>query len=298
MRFRPRRALILLATAMVLGLAVRGDGPAVFVSREVWTMEGANFGGWSGLEVSADGDRFTAISDRGWLAEGVLTRNALGRLTGVDATPTGRLEDAEEGLFDNDIRDAEGLAQAPDGRVFVAFEVIRRVFSYPDGQGKAPTALPLYRDFIALRPNMSLEALAIGADGALYTLPETARGHPSITVYRFDGAGWQDFGELSRIDRRFSQVGADIGPDGRFYLLERRLSPRIGFATRVRRFDLDEDGLSAETVLLQTRPGTHDNLEGLAVWRDPGGRIRLTMISDDNFGPYQKTEFIEYVVPN
>jgi hypothetical protein len=49
-------------------------------------------------------------------------------------------------------------------------------------------------------------------------------------------------------------------------------------------------------VLLRSAAGTHDNLEGLAVWRDVGGHIRLTMISDDNFRFFQKTEFVEYVV--
>ena len=41
----------------------------------------------------------------------------------------------------------------------------------------------------------------------------------------------------------------------------------------------------------------HDNLEGLAVWRDDSGAIRLTMISDDNFNLLQRTELVEYAVP-
>jgi hypothetical protein len=48
---------------------------------------------------------------------------------------------------------------------------------------------------------------------------------------------------------------------------------------------------------LETVPRTHDNLEGIAVWRDAEGFIRLTMISDDNGrAPFQRTEFVEYRV--
>ena len=42
--------------------------------------------------------------------------------------------------------------------------------------------------------------------------------------------------------------------------------------------------------------GEHDNLEGIAVWRDRNGDIRITMISDDNYRAFQRTEFVEYRV--
>ena len=53
--------------------------------------------------------------------------------------------------------------------------------------------------------------------------------------------------------------------------------------------------LTSET-LLTTQSWRHDNLEGLSVWRDAQNRIRLTMISDDNFRMIQRTQFVEYVV--
>lgn len=296
MRFRPGRALILLTGALVLGVVARSEGKAVFVSRTVWSMDDPAFGGWSGLEVSGDGRNFTAVADRGWITEGTLVRNRAGRITEVRAAPPRRLADTADGFFGHEPRDAEGLATGPAGEVYVSFEAVRRVVFYPDASGTAPDVLPIYRDFIGMRPNRSLEALAIDGGGVLFTLPETSPEKGAIPVYRFDGSRWRPFGALPRADQPFSPVGADIGPDGRFYLLERRFSPRIGFATRIRRFDLDESGFSGETELLRTRLGTHDNLEGLAVWRDEAGRIRLTMISDDNFGRWQDTEFVEYLV--
>ena len=90
-------------------------------------------------------------------------------------------------------------------------------------------------------------------------------------------------------------VGADIGPDGRLYLLERDFKGLLGFRSRVRRFDISDSGLSHETVLLESRPLQYDNLEGISVWRDAQD-IRLTLISDDNFGMLQRTELVEYRV--
>ena len=76
-------------------------------------------------------------------------------------------------------------------------------------------------------------------------------------------------------------------PDGALYVLERSFTG-LAFASRVRRVRETPDGWRDRTVL-QTPPGRHDNLEGLAVSRDGEGRIRLTMISDDNNIAYQRT---------
>ena len=296
MRFRPGRALILFAAALVLGFAGRSEGRATFVSRIVWTMDAPGFGGWSGLDVTDDGRGFVAISDRGRITAGTFRRDGAGRLAGARAGEIHRLGDSARGFFRGDPRDAEGLAVAPDGRVFVAFEAVNRVLAYADARGREATVLPLHLDFIGLIPNTSLEALAIDASGALYTLPEAVVTGGPFPVYRFDGQSWDRFGAVRDRGDGFAPVGADIGPDGRFYLLERRYVERTGFATRVRRYDLTETGLANETDLLVTRTGTHDNLEGLAVWRDKSGRMRLTMVADDNFGRWQHSEIVEYLV--
>ncbi len=66
----------------------------------------------------------------------------------------------------------------------------------------------------------------------------------------------------------------------------------MGFRSRVRSFDLTGGD---ERLELKTGIGTHDNLEGIEVWRDGGGHLRATMISDDNQLPLlQRTEFVDY----
>ena len=89
---------------------------------------------------------------------------------------------------------------------------------------------------------------------------------------------------------RFLPVGLDFGPDGNLYLLERDFAG-VGFRSRVRRFGPDG---GAEQTLLQTRTGQFDNLEGISVWRDRRGGLRLTMVSDDNFRFFQQTQIVEF----
>jgi len=43
---------------------------------------------------------------------------------------------------------------------------------------------------------------------------------------------------------------------------------------------------------------THDNLEGVSVWRDADGALRATLVSDDNFRFLQQTEIVEYLLPD
>ena len=112
-------------------------------------------------------------------------------------------------------------------------------------------------------------------------------------IFRYSDGRWDRLYKLSRSDG-FLPVGADFGPDGRLYVLERSFHGISGFANRVRSFELGSATLHDEKVLLKTLPGTHDNLEGLAVWTTDAGNLRATMISDNNFNIFQRTEFVEY----
>ncbi|GKY88828.1 hypothetical protein STA1M1_26970 [Sinisalibacter aestuarii] len=259
-------------------------------------MQDEAFGGWSGLELSPDGKTFVTISDKGSILTGRIDRDAQGRIVSVAAGTIRAMRHTDGGTLPRYYNDSEGLALAPDGRVFVSFEAMHRVVEYANASVERATTLPAHPNFEKLRNNSSLEALAIGPDGALYTVPERSGGATRpFPVYRFADGDWTIFARIPRRDD-FLPVGADIGPDGRFYLLERLFYGIFGFASRVRRFDITADGFTNETELLRTKAGTHDNLEGLAVWRDEAGAMRLTMISDNNFKFFQTTEFVEYLV--
>ena len=287
---------VALAALVTPALTAAPTGPAAFASRLTWSMDDPAFGGWSGLEVSADGARFVTISDKGSLMTGQILRDGDGRITGVEPDAIRPLGHTDGGPLPRYWNDSEGLAIAEDGRVFVSFEAQHRVNQYADTGVTKATELPRPRAFKKMQNNASLEALAIDADGTLYVLPERSGSTEApFPVYRFRAGAWDQPFDIRR-EGDFLAVGADIGPDGRFYLLERKFTGLLGFATRVRRFDLGADGLSNEETLFVSAVGTYDNLEGLAVWRDAAGALRLTMISDDNFKFFQKTEFVEFVV--
>ncbi len=253
----------------------------------VWDRDEKGSGGFSGLEVSADGMDFTAITDRGSIVTGRFIRTD-GVITGIDAGPLTGLTDSIGSRFRRDRNDSEGLAIAPDGTIIISFERTHSLRML-EAVGAPTSRAILHPDHAEIAPNASLEALAIGPDGALYTLPERSgrAGWPFHVMRWKDGVWDQPF----NIPRRgaFLPVGADIGPDGLLYLLERDFLG-IGFRNRIRRFDLTG---GAEEHILQTGLGDFDNLEGIAVWHDGNG-LRLTLISDNNFQPFQETLFVEY----
>lgn len=296
MHKRPLFALIL-GFALIGGLQGSASPPlpAGYLQSYRWALDDANFGGLSGIEVWPDGERFLAISDKGAFVEGRIARAADGSIAGVSSGPMQPLlARGSEGLAKGRT-DSEGLAVGPDGRVFVSFEGVARVLEYDRISGSARN-LPSHPDFARFQLNSALEALAVDDAGTLYTLPERsgAMDRP-FPVYRFRGGVWDQPFDLPRRGG-FLAVDADVGPDGRFYLLEREFQGLAGFATRVRSFALTGGGVGDERVEMQSATGQHDNLEGLSVWRDGTGGLRMTMVSDDNFNFFQTTEIVEYRV--
>lgn len=285
---------IILAAALLAGCGQafgQSTAPGISqIGRFVWTDDAAQFGGMSGIEVTQDGSRFIALSDRGTLWTGTISRTD-GIITAMTPDLTTVLQTSDGTPVRGATADSEGLALAPDGTVYISFEGLARVAAYPDVTGPA-TRLPRPPDFAQMEANAALEALAVGPDGAVYTVPERS-GRPlrPFPIYRFFDGRWTTPFAIPRTEA-FLPVGADIGPDGLFYLLERDFTG-LGFRSRVRRFGLD--GSRGET-LLQTRTGLHDNLEGISVWRDITGAIRITLIADDNFMFFQTTEIVEYRV--
>ncbi len=295
MHKRRRRALI----AGVLAGFWAGAQPALSASAEylqsyVWTAPGKMFGGFSGLDIDPDGKRFYALSDRVALFWGVIERDETGRITGIKLAGQRHLKDSKgRGLPGGGYTgDSEGLAVAPDGSIYISFEGLHRVMHHlrPDAPG---TPLPRPDGFDKFQRNSGMEALAIDAEGALWTLPErSGKLERPFPVWRFKDGKWDQPFTIPR-NGNWLPTGADFGPDGKFYLLERDFWGVLGFLTRVRRFDLGPEGFTNEEVLIETFPMRHDNLEGIAVWRDDQG-TRLTMISDDNFFFAQRTELVEY----
>lgn len=270
------------------GLALRG----------AWVLKGdrPEFGGLSGLVVR-DGKLF-AVSDRGWwlgadLAEEAgqpVLRNA--RMAPM-RDPRGRDYDKSGG-------DAEGLSldrsASGEARLAVSFERDHRIMRLgPDGRlggRRAPDA------FNQLHGNAGIEALAELPGGGLIALAEGRDGDfTPVFALSEDGSVTESRLQLSWLH---SVTGADVGPDGRLYLVLREYSALFGISIRVVRYRLESDGLpvpdSAETLAAYEAASGIDNMEGISVEPRPDGSVRLWLISDDNFRGTQRTVLIEFDV--
>lgn len=260
-----------------------------------WRADPVWFGGFSGIELSSDGSHMVVLSDRTHVARADIKRQG-GEIAAVTLRGVQHLRTSKGRQILGRVMDSEGLALAPDGSLFISFEGLSRVVHHKTDASPA-RVLPRPDAFRGLPLNKSLEALAIDPQGRLYTLPENAlNAAGEIPVWRWNGARWSQPFSLPRRGG-FLPVGADFGPDGRFYLLERNFV-FIGFRSRLRRWDITDQGAINEVTLFESSTGVHDNLEGLSVWRDAAGRLRATMVSDDNFKSLQRTELVEYTLPD
>jgi hypothetical protein len=308
----PRRSrLAVIAAAALVAFGLQGSASPTktsgFLGAFRWSVADPRFGGFSAIDLSADGVQFTALNDKGAFVQGRLLRAADGTITAVEMGPIRLLKSYTNEPIAIGRNDSEGIAVAADGTTYVSFEGVARVLRYRDLNGVAEN-LPTPPEFRAFPRNASLESLAIDAKGVLYTIPEEVAGSKRMRlltgqpgnpngldfpVWRFADGAWTQPFDLPR-DGVFLPVAADFGPDGRLYVLERSFRGIAGFASRVRSFKVGPKALTDARTHLQSPTGLHGNLEGLSVWRDGSGAIRLTMISDDNFIALLRTEIVEY----
>jgi hypothetical protein len=250
--------------------------------------------GLSAIHLYPGGAQGLVLSDRGHLAEVTFERDAQEGLRAVmvDAIhPLGAAGSQGASV------DAEGLAVSPAGTIHVALEGARGgailALAHPGAPAMMLAPPPGAR---GLPRNKGIETLAVDAGGRLIALPETwTRAAGGFwPVWRRDaGGGWDEIGRIAR-DGPFRPVAADIAADGALWLLERAVA-LTGFAARLRRF---APGLWGEgETALETAPGVHGNLEGLSLWADSAGRLRATMVADDNLIGLQRSEIVEYRLP-
>ncbi|MEM9060070.1 MAG: esterase-like activity of phytase family protein [Pseudomonadota bacterium] len=255
------------------------------------TSDNSDFGGLSGL-LMADG-KLIAVSDGGWW----FLADVEDRGNGLFPTLSGYapMTDADGIRLDKGGRDAEGLT-VRDGFMAVSFEHDHRI-SFHLEEGRLDDDVTDAR-FERFRSNKGLEGLATTPDGWIIAIPEEPAGSEfPVFVLRYSG----EFDRAALpVTGRHLVTGADVGPDGRLYVLKRDFSLLLGFSIRVERYDLDSDGFplpdTLKTLAAWENASGIDNMEGIALWTDSRGDMRLTLISDDNFNALQRTILMDFTV--
>lgn len=257
------------------------------------------FGGFSGLHISKNRQRLTAVSDKGyWFTAGLVYDDA-GRLTGLIDTAIAPMLGIDGGRLQTPAsRDAESIARWRQHDLIVGFERNHRLRSYT-GPGATPlreSTPPVLRN--APR-NGGAEAIARLPNGNLIVLSERLEASPGILAGWIGRAGlWRAIG-YRRVGR-FRPVGASTAPDGTLFLLERRFTVLGGLASRissVSAVELTKGGIfeSRETAQL-VPPLVTDNFEGISVSHSARGETLLYIISDNNFNRLQRTLLLLFVL--
>ncbi|MFN7178752.1 esterase-like activity of phytase family protein [Hyphomonas sp.] len=274
-----------LTEAQAAALAKRLPAGASLAGGWELTSDDPNFGGLSGLAL-AEGNLLAVTDAGGWVALGLIddapASAAIAYMKGAD----GRF------LSGKTENDAEGLAWR-EGIAFVSYERDFRVEAFDlGGCGAAAmavrvAALPGEFEGKPVDTNSGPEALALTPEGALlFGYEGLADATSPIGQVLADGTGrWT--GRLADNPKGFALVAMDVVrlPSGeeREIALYRAFDPVRG-ARSVLVWGAGED-----QRLTLSRPVLTDNFEGLAAEVLPDGRLRLWIVSDDNFSKLQRT---------
>jgi hypothetical protein len=255
-----------------------------------------DFGGLSGLIVSADGARFLAITDNSNWLTGTLSYRG-GKLVGLQGTSIAPLLDPKGKPLSGKSGDAEGLTGSLDGDVFVSFERDHRIWRYAfgkDGLAAKAVAVPAPAQLAQAPDNGGLEGIGRLQDGRLLALTESF--HDDAGNIR----GWllKDGAdpEAVTLKRRapFDLTDVQQLPGGDVLTLERRFNRigGVGFAMRrIKGADVVGGAvLDGDVVADAGMNFIIDNMEGLSVRTDDDGRTLVYVVSDNNFNePVQQT---------
>lgn len=248
-------------------------------------------GGLSGLALSDDGTRFTAVGDRGILVRGRLIREN-GVLIEARQDSVDRLRDREGAILEGLNNDAEGLDITADGDPIVSFENLHRVAVFDDQT--VEHRLPRFPRLHLKLPNVAFESLALDDRQRPVVILEGPRDDPGVSeIFRLDLGRWRVTGTL-RLSDGFLPVGSDFGPDGALYVLERRFG-LSGFRSRIRKL-AGPEGKDMEGVVVWSPKRGYGNLEGLSVWTDDTGALRATMVADNNYLPFLPRGLTEIIL--
>lgn len=298
-----------------VGLSILGDasaGPFLEWRGSLTLSSGAEkFGGFSGLLLSDDCRRLTAIGDDGWwMSAGLTYAGEADQLTDVTAMElhpmlarTGKRGTSKTA------RDAEALTLLDDGTLAVGFESRPRIEAFNfrrGGYAARPVTIPLPKAIAQGPENGEMEALGFAREGRLagkfLAIAENnldEKGAARAWVWRPQGMAVVDF--AIELPSGYRATDLAFLPGGQEALvLVRAFFPGLtgmGIA-RLRLDEIAPGKTITPEILFQARQPMHiiDNMEGIAVCRHKG-ETRITVISDDNYlAGLQRTILIQFAL--
>ncbi|MGO4571889.1 esterase-like activity of phytase family protein [Microvirga sp. 2TAF3] len=265
------------------------------------------FGGFSGLWRSPEGRQIVAVADNAqWLTARVQTSD--GRLSGLaDAKLAPLLHDNGRPLSGTRYYDTESLTIA-DGVAYVGIERKHAIMRFDWGsQGVVargnlvPLPERIREEIQNLPNNRGLEAIGVAPPrsplaGAVVAIAERSPKHDRPTQ-GFIVTGPRRGTFSVRLSNGYDISDLAFLPSGEMLLLERQFSLFEGFRVRLRRVAAEAVKPDAEVdgAVIFESDSSHqiDNMEGLSVHHEAGETV-LTLISDDNFSPLQRTLLLEF----
>ena len=265
------------------------------------------FGGFSSLHIEPDGAHFISASDRGtWLRGRIVYRD--GRPDGIAEAETAPILGPDgKSIASRDWFDSESLTHR-DGTLYVGIERVEKILRFDyrrDGLFARGEPVPVPPDFKTLRNNQSLECLAALPKGSpldnqlIVVTEESLDAAGNLRSFLLNGTDVERF-TVKRHDD-FDISDCVVMPPNDLLLLERRFALfRGGLAMRIRRVPLASikphavvDGKN----LIEADLGYEiDNMEGIGLHRNANGETILTLISDDNFLPFQRTLLLQFAL--
>jgi hypothetical protein len=283
-------------------------GSLEYRSGLVLTSSAREFGGLSGLRfLDAKGERFLALSDQGVWFTGAI-RYSGREMVGLDDVKAAPMLNAG-GRPITERRywyDSESIAL--DGSfVYVGLERVNQLLRFDFSKGGTQSRseiVPLPPAAATLPRNKGLEALVFvprgkPLGGTLLAFSE--RGlDPDGNLIAFL-VGGPSPGQFSvRRTENFDISDAVLMPSGELLILERKFSWFTGVNIRIRAIPLNSiapGALVDGPALFEADLGHEiDNMEGIDTHVTAEGETVLTMISDDNFSPLQRTLLLQFTL--
>ena len=232
------------------------------------------------------------MSDKSDYFEGELIRTESGHISNLKISRSGHLlSSAGLPLQDKNI-DSESIVKDANNTFYISFESNNRIMSHT-ALNSPGEFLPKHKDFKGLNYNKGLEALALNEDGDLFAIPEKPPlGYLKYPIYKFAGEKWIIFTTFTPIGN-FQISDAAFLSNTELLLLERTFNWSLGFILRIRQLTFKNNKVIKDRILIETTSGAY-NHEGLDIWKNQAGEIMLTLISDNNFLPFLKSEIREY----